>query len=412
MHTAATRSHSVPLSETRSFLAGLAGLATLTALMHGHPVPGWVAGILTLAATAIPMALIHWLTIRVQNQPDSGLSLGTPPQWNVRRGLVKYVGLVATVGLLGAAYAVFPIYHDPLYQHFRAAAAILPYLLVAALPYCLWIDAHMTQPEDGYWHAGCLVTGQWEAVDPVQIRAHLLGWTVKGFFLPLMFTYLANNMLRILGTSPDTATFLGSYEQLTVVVGTLDTLFACMGYLLTLRILNSHIRSTEPTLYGWTVAILCYDPFWAFCEANYLNFRNGEVWTRWFANHPALTATWGSTILILLAIYTWATLVFGFRFSNLTHRGIITHGPYRYLKHPAYLTKIMTFWMIELPFLTTGPWSLALRRTILLALLSGIYYLRAKTEEAHLSQDPTYAEYAQWMDTHGLWAQIRNTLGR
>lgn len=37
-----------------------------------------------------------------------------------------------------------------------------------------------------------------------------------------------------------------------------------------------------------------------------------------------------------MAIYAWATIMFGGRFSNLTHRGIITNGPYPWTKHPAY----------------------------------------------------------------------------
>ena len=31
--------------------------------------------------------------------------------------------------------------------------------------------------------------------------------------------------------------------------------------------------------------------------------------------------------------------MFSFRFSNLTHRGIITSGPYRFTKHPSYVSK-------------------------------------------------------------------------
>ena len=36
----------------------------------------------------------------------------------------------------------------------------------------------------------------------------------------------------------------------------------------------------------------------------------------------------------------------------------------------------------------------------LLALVSAVYYWRAKTEEKHLMPDPEYAEYAAWMDRH------------
>jgi hypothetical protein len=34
-----------------------------------------------------------------------------------------------------------------------------------------------------------------------------------------------------------------------------------------------------------------------------------------------------------------------------------------------------------------------------------IYYLRAKTEERHLSNDPDYVAYSNWMKTNSLYAR-------
>jgi hypothetical protein len=31
-----------------------------------------------------------------------------------------------------------------------------------------------------------------------------------------------------------------------------------------------------------------------------------------------------------------------------------------------------------------------------------MYFMRAKTEERHLSRDPVYVEYALWMNDHGV----------
>jgi hypothetical protein len=31
-----------------------------------------------------------------------------------------------------------------------------------------------------------------------------------------------------------------------------------------------------------------------------------------------------------------------------------------------------------------------------------VYYIRARTEERHLSWDPTYVAYAEWIDRHGV----------
>ena len=48
------------------------------------------------------------------------------------------------------------------------------------------------------------------------------------------------------------------------------------------------------------------------------------------------------------------------------------------------------------------------RNTVVLGLVSGVYYWRAKTEERHLSADPTYREYAEWMDRNGPIPRLVN----
>ena len=94
---------------------------------------------------------------------------------------------------------------------------------------------------------------------------------------------------------------------------------------------------------------------------------------------------------------------FGLRFSNLTYRGVITHGPYRFTRHPAYLSKNLFWWSASLPFLVTdgGPVE-AIRNVVGLSLVSAIYYWRARTEEAHLlGEDAKYREYHAWMARQG-----------
>jgi hypothetical protein len=45
----------------------------------------------------------------------------------------------------------------------------------------------------------------------------------------------------------------------------------------------------------------------------------------------------------------------------------------------------------------------AIRNTVILGLVSAVYFWRAKTEEAHLlAEDAKYREYHAWMDEHGL----------
>ena len=99
-----------------------------------------------------------------------------------------------------------------------------------------------------------------------------------------------------------------------------------------------------------------------------------------------------------------ATVVFGIRFSNLTYRGVLTNGPYRFTRHPAYLSKNLFWWCSVMPFLVTSGSAVdAIRNTFFLLVVNGIYYWRARTEEAHLlAEDPKYREYYDWMEENGL----------
>jgi hypothetical protein len=51
-----------------------------------------------------------------------------------------------------------------------------------------------------------------------------------------------------------------------------------------------------------------------------------------------------------------------------------------------------------------------LRHCALLLMLNGVYFLRARTEERHLSRDPEYVAYALWIDAHGLLAGLGRVL--
>src|SRR5262249_31326336 len=114
--------------------------------------------------------------------------------------------------------------------------------------------------------------------------------------------------------------------------------------------------------------------------------------------------------LILVGTYALSTVQFGIRFSNLTNRGIITNGPYRWLKHPAYVSKNLSYWLMSLPFLSTAGAGEGLRNSALLLGVNMIYYLRAKTEEDNWGNDPIYRDYEAFMRDHGLLGMMRRRL--
>ena len=186
----------------------------------------------------------------------------------------------------------------------------------------------------------------------------------------------------------------------------LDVLLATITYAITLRLLDNHMRSVEPTLGGWVVCVICYRPR-TDVQAPYIQYEQDNLyWGAVFAPYPWLYVLWGSLILFLIFIYVWSTAAFGLRFSNLTNRGIITNGPYRWLMHPAYVSKNLSWWMISVPFIAGAGWVTAVVSCIMLGAANLIYYMRAVTEERHLSADPVYRDYQAYMAQHGLWARL------
>lgn len=363
--------------------------------------------IVTVTAAAIFLLDLIWRKVHLR--ASTGLDFSRDnPSWH--RSLTKFAGLLGSMGFIGLLYWLFPEYHADFYaRYFSMLAIVLPAWVALALPYFFFVDRKMARPLDGYWHMGKLVTLQWDKMDGKVVGQQLLAWLIKGFFLPLMFTYMCNDLARFIAADFALLTsFKAWFDLLYGLLYFIDVGLVVMGYLMALRITDTHVRSAEPSMLGWAVALICYEPFWSLIGRQYLHYETGLQWGAWLWNTPLLYGIWGSAILVLTAIYVWATVIFGARFSNLTHRGIITNGPYRWTKHPAYVAKNLSWWMISIPFMAQGSADETLRHCLLLLALNGIYAMRAMTEERHLSQDPDYVAYARWIDHHGMFRFLRH----
>jgi protein-S-isoprenylcysteine O-methyltransferase Ste14 len=266
----------------------------------------------------------------------------------------------------------------------------------------------MKDPQDGYWHLGMFMFGERDKADREKIWQLFLGWLVKLFFLPLMFIYMGHNLAYMVNAdlSKVHTSFKLVFDFAYNFLYFIDLLFVVVGYVLTIRVFDSHIRSAEPTLLGWSVALMCYQPFWGMISQRYLSYDQGQAWGDQFWNMPLVYSAWGTGVLLCISVYVWATLPFGIRFSNLTHRGIFTNGPYRYTKHPAYISKCISWWMISMPIWFVADWSEGFRLSFLLLLVNVVYYARAKTEERHLSRDPVYVEYMAYIEEKGIFTRL------
>jgi protein-S-isoprenylcysteine O-methyltransferase Ste14 len=397
-------------------LSGLAGVIGWIAICRWFGMDGPYAALVNLAAAGVPMVGWSLLVDRVHRSPTNGLdwSLRRPWRDTLDGSLIKLAGLWATWAGIALIYGVGRFYWTGNFAFamwcFSAAA---PVLFVASVPYVLWIDRYLVEPRDGAWHLGAWLTGQTGA-DAETIYAHLRSWGVKAFFLAFMLAIVPGQFGDFVRA--DTAAILHDpvalANWLITFMFTIDVAFATVGYVLTFRPLDSHIRSANPFAAAWMAALICYPPFVLMAAGGPLDYHPGTSdWVHWFGGHPLLLGITGAVLVVLTGVYAWATVAFGLRFSNLTHRGILTHGPYALSRHPAYLAKNLFWWVSTIPMLSTGSAVDAGRATLLLAAVSGVYYWRARTEERHLSLDPAYRDYSEWMARRGPVPRFFGWLG-
>lgn len=260
----------------------------------------------------------------------------------------------------------------------------------------------------GLAHLICMPSLVWQGGLPTDERLGLLSVLLKAFFAPLMVIWLFEHLLSMYGHGeglfelwgkPDSDWLLlfnlHGFWFLFQVILLLDVVFFTVGYLIELPALKNEIRSVDPTLFGWGVALACYPP---------LNGLTNSVFG-WHTTdfpqfgHLGVHLAANFVLLALMAVYTSASVALNLKASNLTHRGIVSHGPYRYVRHPAYVCKNLAWWI------GLGPALLAAAQVSLTAVLavlgsmvgwSVIYVMRAITEEDHLrSVDGDYEAYCQ-----------------
>jgi protein-S-isoprenylcysteine O-methyltransferase Ste14 len=387
--------------------AGLAGLTIWVLVARHYGMDGPSAGLTAVLACGLPMVLWSLLIDKVHRRPSTGIDWSSPKPLRETFDIsaIKLLGLWATWGAIAFVYMTLTWYWQGPYPYVMGLLGkVAPWLVALSIPYVLWLDRFLVEPRDGAHALGLWIIQGDERAPDGAVANHVRAWGVKAFFLAFMLAVVPGNFAEmihwrngeIIGNPVGLANFLIAF------LFTIDVAFATVGYILTCRPLDAHIRSATPYLDGWVSALICYPPFVMMGAGGPLHYQTDtRDWAYWFAGHGGLLWVWGGMLVLLTGIYAWATVAFGPRFSNLTHRGIITHGPYRLTRHPAYVSKNLFWWLSVLPFLvTTDSPATALRNTLLLGVVSAIYYWRARTEEKHLSSDADYRAYSDWAEAH------------
>ncbi len=377
-----------------------------------------------------------------------------PTVW--QRATYRWTAVTAVMATLLVLYTQHPYYQGAQFAPWRPfyTAAFFVWL-VFGIFYVKKTMLHFSQTRyvvrDGALHLVLLAKAWqekrfWRVAKNPRVRTTLLGICVKGFFTPLMTGFFAGHMnsiasawlrhknlpplkidipkgmsllsgaglwfsqikARVPDLVPAFSDFGGLFHPDTWtradvtwglglaydIVFFVDCGWALMGYASESRWIGNKTRSVEPTPFGWLVCLACYPPY-NNVLGTYLPLDSSK---HVITDETTLLVLKG-VIVALFTIYASATVAFGFKFSNLTNRGIVTRGPYRFVRHPAYLTKCSAWWLEHLP-------TISLQKAFFLCLLCGVYALRAWTEERHLGRDPEYQAYkkkVRWVLLPGVY---------
>ena len=248
---------------------------------------------------------------------------------------------------------------------------------------------------------------------------------IKVFFGTLMVKFLCNNIsiinYNIFVLKYTILTEITNYDIHTVlsiisrngnffykfaltILFSVDIFFFAIGYLTEMAVLKNKIRTVDTNILGIIFCLMCYPPF----------NKTTTVFLGWHQDDNSLIMEGQTTTLIwilrffaifFLTIYALSSMALGTKASNLTNRGTVSRFPYNIVRHPAYISKNIFWFLTLIPILINNfnapnfTWRHYIFSTGLIILSYmlwlSVYYFRAITEERHLMQDPEYQEYAK-----------------
>lgn len=232
-----------------------------------------------------------------------------------------------------------------------------------------------------------------------EVRKNIRYTLVKFFFIPLMLPsaiiYL-KLFVELCFSSFQYDGFISFFNQtiFTFIIYGVSFLtlgYYAFGYLFESKKLNSEVKSVDDTCLGWIVLLICYVPFFVFVT-QYIPFPTQDY--AFFINDE-ITFVVRMFLSVVMVFKLYAVALLGAKCSNLTNRGIIKKGAYKYIRHPHYLAKLIIWWITFLPYLIHHLWAIGP-----MLFWTVVYFLRAVTEERHLSKDKEYALYkkdVKWM---------------
>ncbi|UFZ01600.1 hypothetical protein LQG66_19960 [Bradyrhizobium ontarionense] len=288
----------------------------------------------------------------------------------------------------------------------------LPVVAPAVLLHAVIAEWRLGRTRDSGTPVLSLLLAGRSGVDVDGLRRTALSLLVRAIFLPLNFCSLVGVLHHFRWYEYDLLTGrYGGAETGVVIYGLLIAAIT-PGYLFSSRLLATQVKSVDSSPLAWCVTLACYSPFSALIFDRLLDYRaraGGSLTYKSYVDileyRPGLSALVIFAALMCQLFHYWGEATFGLRSSNLSNRGIIVDGPYRFTKHPVYLSKCVGWFIIYCPVFANDALGV-LRSTALLGSVFLIFALRARCEERFLSGDPSYVAYALSMDSKGMFAPL------
>lgn len=383
------------------FCYSISLLVILIANIQAYLGTFFTSKLLVVATIAPPLVILlkrQLLRLPVVNVPDAN-------QLKAKQAVITlFFTLLLLYSHLMSGFGITP------FASFTFEFTVLYPILLLSLPsYLRFSSSRMTEPEDEYAQLGYCLLRQKKFVWLEQ-KSLILKSLVKLLFIPIMAGALFDTTELLL-------TFTWTAKPLVIIAGvfifglTFDLIIATIGYVFACKLLDSEVKSTDPYFSGWLVCLICYPPLlviyhWIKQQTDNL------LWHDWLSIDHPLYWFWAFMITATWITYWISTASFGWKFSNLTWRGLVNTGPYAYTKHPAYIAKNIYWWMHTVPFWGVFNHYELIRNLAGMMFVSTVYYLRAKTEERHLMAFTEYQNYAAHITEHGVFSLIKKFILR
>ena len=336
------------------------------------------------------------------------------------RTITKFSGVLVGIIFIFFCVWLFPAY-DSATNLLRLKEGALPallfiipvsFLLILATEYILG------EKRDGTYQLGLLARFKIHEIDWTLFFDGVREWLLRCFFLLINFYaavwYLSN--LRARGLSDFSGNFVDLITRLDLSIFGLIIFSILPGYIFASRLIGTELKKVDRTWFGWAINFSCYPPLNAAIFGAWVRYapasdvsqvyQGDPAWAYYTLSNPALLYAVGGVIIFFALIHLWGEAIVGIRAANSSSRGIITTGPFRFTRHPIYVSKCFQWAFLYFPVLNAIGFLNALQSGILFLLVCAIYAGRALSEEKLLATDEKYVKYALYMDDKSIFAFV------